>query len=317
MIRIMIADDHAIVRAGLKQIVGEISDMEVAGEAASGQEALALARRGNLDVVLLDLSMPGRGGMDALRQLKKEQPDLPVLILSIYAEDQYALRALKAGAAGYLTKDGAPDELVVAIRRAAAGRRYIRSSLAEKLAGELAGDTRQAAARAALRPGIPGDADARLRQNRGRDCQRALPQRQDYQYQPCAPAAQDGPIHQCRADLLRRQAEVAGMTPRRLGRLRGRLVGLAPTEKTPIVLHAVNRAADRRIPCQRACFPTDEAFTRSERPGRGRREGATGPLMVPRAVRAARVPRPGCPRDDGGVGSPGLNARREPAATAR
>lgn len=141
MIRIMIADDHAIVRAGLKQIVGEISDMEVAGEAASGQEALALARRGNLDVVLLDLSMPGRGGMDALRQLKKEQPDLPVLILSIYAEDQYALRALKAGAAGYLTKDGAPDELVAAIRRAAAGRRYIRSSLAEKLAGELAGDT--------------------------------------------------------------------------------------------------------------------------------------------------------------------------------
>jgi DNA-binding NarL/FixJ family response regulator len=137
----MIADDHAIVRAGLKQIVGEISDMEVAGEAASGQEALALARRGNLDVVLLDLSMPGRGGMDALRQLKKEQPDLPVLILSIYAEDQYALRALKAGAAGYLTKDGAPDELVAAIRRAAAGRRYIRSSLAEKLAGELAGDT--------------------------------------------------------------------------------------------------------------------------------------------------------------------------------
>ena len=141
MIRIMIADDHAIVRAGLKQIVGEIPDMEVAGEAASGQEALALARRGNLDVVLLDLSMPGRGGMDALRQLKKEQPDLPVLILSIYAEDQYALRALKAGAAGYLTKDGAPDELVAAIRRAAAGRRYIRSSLAEKLAGELAGDT--------------------------------------------------------------------------------------------------------------------------------------------------------------------------------
>jgi DNA-binding NarL/FixJ family response regulator len=139
MIRILIADDHAIVREGLKQIVGETPDMAVAGEAANGHEVLDLVRRGDWDVVLLDLAMPGRGGMETLRQLKKERPGLPVLILSIYEEEQYALRALKAGAAGYLTKDGAPDELVVAIRKVAAGGRYIRASLAERLAEEIAG----------------------------------------------------------------------------------------------------------------------------------------------------------------------------------
>jgi DNA-binding NarL/FixJ family response regulator len=139
MIRILIADDHAIVREGLKQIVGETPDMAVAGEAANGHEVLDLVRRGDWDVVLLDLAMPGRGGMETLRQLKKERPGLPVLILSIYEEDLYALRALKAGAAGYLTKDGAPDELVVAIRKVAAGGRYIRASLAERLAEEIAG----------------------------------------------------------------------------------------------------------------------------------------------------------------------------------
>ncbi len=137
MIRILIADDHAIVRRGLKQIVSEIPDMQVVAEAADGQQALELARLGGVDLVLLDLAMPGRGGMDTLRQLKRELPDIPVLILSIYPEDQYAVRALKDGAAGYLTKESAPDELVSAIRKAAQGRKYVSAGLAEKLAQDL------------------------------------------------------------------------------------------------------------------------------------------------------------------------------------
>ena len=141
MIRILIADDHAIVRQGLKQIVSETLDMTIAGEASSGEELLDLVRRQGADVVLLDLAMPGRGGIDTLRQLKKENPDLPVLILSIYPEDQYAVRALRDGASGYLTKETAPDELVVAIRKAAQGRKYVSATLAERLALDLESDT--------------------------------------------------------------------------------------------------------------------------------------------------------------------------------
>jgi two-component system invasion response regulator UvrY len=141
MIRILIADDHAIVREGLKQIVSETSDMAIAGEASSGEELLDLVRRQSGDVVLLDLAMPGRGGIDALRQLKKEKPELPVLVLSIYPEDQYAVRALKDGASGYLTKETAPEELVVAIRTAAQGRKYVSATLAERLALDLESDS--------------------------------------------------------------------------------------------------------------------------------------------------------------------------------
>ncbi len=137
MIEILIADDHAIVRQGLKQIVMETDDMLVTGEAANGQEVLNLLRKRSWDVVLLDLAMPGRGGMDTLRRLKKDYPDLPVLILSIYPEDQYAVRALKSGAAGYLTKESAPEELVLAIRKSARGGKYVSASLAEKLAIDL------------------------------------------------------------------------------------------------------------------------------------------------------------------------------------
>ena len=140
MIKILIADDHAIVRQGLKQIVAESGDMVVAGEAANGQEALLLARKQQWDVVLLDLSMPGRGGMDTLRQLKAEYPALPVLILSIYPEEQYAIRAIKDGASGYLTKESAPEILLAAIRTAAQGRKYISPTLAEKLADYLESD---------------------------------------------------------------------------------------------------------------------------------------------------------------------------------
>jgi two-component system invasion response regulator UvrY len=139
MIRILIADDHAIVREGLKQIVAETSDMVVTGEAWDGRTALDLARNCGCDVVLLDIAMPGRGGMDTLGQIKEERPDLPVLILSIYPEEQYAVRALKAGAAGYITKESAPEELVGAIRKAAAGGKYVSPYLAEQLAYQLEG----------------------------------------------------------------------------------------------------------------------------------------------------------------------------------
>ena len=140
MIKVLVADDHAIVRKGLKQILAETDDMVVAGEAGNGQEALALARQQVWDVVLLDLSMPGRGGMDTLRQLKAEHPTLPVLILSIYPEEQYAIRAIKDGASGYLTKESSPELLLAAIRKAAQGKKYISPSLAEKLADYLESD---------------------------------------------------------------------------------------------------------------------------------------------------------------------------------
>jgi len=137
MLRILIADDHAIVRQGLKQIVTETRDMIVAGEASNGQELLNKIKEGEYDVVVLDITMPGRNGMDVLRQLRSERPRLPVLMLSIHPEEQYALRALRAGASGYLTKESAPDELVVAIRKVSQGGKYISSSLAETLAFEL------------------------------------------------------------------------------------------------------------------------------------------------------------------------------------
>ncbi|TVO58180.1 response regulator [Denitromonas ohlonensis] len=140
-IRVMIADDHAIVRQGLRQILSDIEDMEVAGEACNGVEALQLSRDGQWDVVLMDVSMPDRNGIDALKLIRKEQPKLPVLILSMYPEEQYAIRALKAGAAGYLTKQSAPEQLVTAIRQVASGKKYVSASLAMELADAIGEDT--------------------------------------------------------------------------------------------------------------------------------------------------------------------------------
>ncbi len=137
MIRVIIADDHAIVRKGLRQILEETADMTVSGEAANGQELLDNVSTIPCDVVLLDISMPGRDGLETLKLLKKEKPALPVMILSIYPEEQYAIRALKNGASGYLTKESAPDELVSAIRKVSQGRKYVSASLAERLADEL------------------------------------------------------------------------------------------------------------------------------------------------------------------------------------
>ena len=141
MIKILIADDHAIVREGLKQIVADTSDMIVTAEASDGHEVLALLSKNNYDVVVLDMAMPGLTGLDILKQIKRETPKLPVLILSVHPEEQYAVRSLKAGASGYLTKESAPDELITAIRKVSMGGKYITSSLAEKLAFELEVDT--------------------------------------------------------------------------------------------------------------------------------------------------------------------------------
>jgi two-component system invasion response regulator UvrY len=137
MIRILIADDHRIVREGLKQILAENPDMIVADEASNGQEVIGKIWENDYDVVLLDISMPGRSGLDILKQLKTERPKLSVLVLSMYSEEQYAMRALRAGASGYMTKESAPDELIEAIRKVSTGRKYISPTVAEKLAFSL------------------------------------------------------------------------------------------------------------------------------------------------------------------------------------
>ncbi|MBE7522613.1 MAG: response regulator transcription factor [Burkholderiales bacterium] len=140
MIRILIADDHAIVRAGLRQFIADQADMSVAGEAATGAETVSLVRAEPYDVVLLDISMPDRNGVDTLKQLKQIRPEMPVLMLSAHAEEQYAVNLLRAGAAGYVGKDSASAQLVSAIRTVAHGRKYVSQDLAQQLADGLAGD---------------------------------------------------------------------------------------------------------------------------------------------------------------------------------
>ncbi|MFN3871474.1 MAG: response regulator [Ignavibacterium sp.] len=136
-IKILIADDHAIVREGLKQIVAEEKDMTVLGEAGNSETLMKLLEKNKWDIVILDINMPGRNGLEILKDIKLLYPDLPVLILSMFSEEQYGIRAIKAGASGYLKKVSAPDELVQAIRRIVSGRKYITETLAEKLAENL------------------------------------------------------------------------------------------------------------------------------------------------------------------------------------
>jgi len=139
-IRVLIADDHAIVREGLKQILADTKDIIVGGEAKNGVEAIKLARNGDCQVMLLDISMPDRNGIDVLKQVKKEVPQLAVLMLSMHREDVYAIRSLKAGASGYLNKQSAPNELVNAIRQVADGMKYISPAMAQVLASKIGED---------------------------------------------------------------------------------------------------------------------------------------------------------------------------------
>lgn len=140
MLKILIADDHEIVRHGLVKVLRETLGAVQVEEASNGQEALNKAEKNDYDLVLVDITMPGRGGLDVVRELKGLKPGLPVLVLTVHPEEVFAVRALRAGARGYLTKESAADELVLAIRRVLSGRKYITASLAEKLSEELVRD---------------------------------------------------------------------------------------------------------------------------------------------------------------------------------
>ena len=137
LIKIIIVDDHAVVRKGLKQIFDETPDLKVIDEAGTGNELIDKIRKKKYDVVLLDISMPGRDGLDTLKEIKSIRSELPVLIFTVYPEDQYAVRVLRAGAAGYINKESEPEELIEAIRKVARGRKYISPFLAELLASNL------------------------------------------------------------------------------------------------------------------------------------------------------------------------------------
>jgi two-component system invasion response regulator UvrY len=137
MIKILIADDHTLFRKGLKHILSEYPDLVVTDEASNGQEVLDKIWHNDYDMVLLDITMPGMTGLEALKQLKNDRPKLPVLVLSMHPEEQYAVRVIRAGASGYLRKESAPDELITAIQKISGGRKYITSSLAERLADDV------------------------------------------------------------------------------------------------------------------------------------------------------------------------------------
>jgi len=137
MIKLLIADDHKIFREGLREIINKTSDIRVIDEAKSGSEVLSKVEENNYDVILLDISMPGRSGLDILKQLRQENPHIQVLILSMYSEEEFAVRAMKTGAAGYLVKDTASKDLIEAIRKVSMGSKYVTPSLAEKLAIDI------------------------------------------------------------------------------------------------------------------------------------------------------------------------------------
>ena len=145
MIRVAIVDDHALVRAGLRQFLSEHVDLRIVAECASAREVMDVVRQEAADVILLDISMPGQSGVDALQAIKARAPNLAVLILSSFPEEHYATTLLRQGAAGYLAKDCEPDEIVKAIRTVALGRRYITSGVAERLAADLAAPSPKAA----------------------------------------------------------------------------------------------------------------------------------------------------------------------------
>jgi len=143
MIRILIADDHAVVRQGLRHVLASEHDIEISGEASNAQELFDLLRKKSWDVVVLDISLPGLSGLEVLKELKQKWPKLPVVIFTMHYEDHFGLRAMRAGAAGYLTKDRPPIDLIKAIRKVVTGGRYVSSSLAEQLEGQTVAENEQ------------------------------------------------------------------------------------------------------------------------------------------------------------------------------
>jgi len=141
MLKVLIADDHALIREGLKKILRTAQEISEVREAGNAREVTEEVKKGDLDVVILDISLPGKNGLELLKDLKQDYPKLPVLILSMHPEDRFAVRALKSGASGYVTKESAVEELIKAIRKVVQGRRYVSQSLAEKLAFDLETDT--------------------------------------------------------------------------------------------------------------------------------------------------------------------------------
>ena len=143
MINVLVVDDHALIRKGMKQILDDTNDIRVTGEAESGMQAIKMVRENKYDMALLDITLPDKYGIDVLRQLKLQCPSLPVLILSMHPDEQYAMRSIRAGAAGYMNKQSAPSQLVTAIRHVASGRKYISGELAEQLANEMTNDKQE------------------------------------------------------------------------------------------------------------------------------------------------------------------------------
>lgn len=192
MIRIVIADDHTIMREGLKRILDGAPDIDITGEAVDGFEVLRHVRQGGFDLLLLDLSMPGRSGVDLIRQIRSEAPKLAILILTMHEEEQYAVRAIRAGAQGYLTKESAGTQLVGAIRKVASGRPLYQYGSGGAAGTEHHDAERDPAAQAAVRPRVRGILPACLRQVDHRDRQQPAPVGQDRQHPQDPYHAEDG-----------------------------------------------------------------------------------------------------------------------------
>ena len=192
VMRILIADDHAVVRQGLKQILAEEFKRALFGEAANGQEALEKVWAQPWDIAVLDVTMPGRSGLEVLKEIKRARPTMPVLMLSMHPEDQFAIRLLKAGASGYMTKESAPSELIGAVRKAVAGGRYVSPALAEKMATFLVSDIQTLPHERLSDREFHDFADDRLGQAGRRHRARAVAEHQDCQHLPRAAPRKNG-----------------------------------------------------------------------------------------------------------------------------
>jgi DNA-binding NarL/FixJ family response regulator len=217
MIKVGIVDDHAIVRSGLKQFFSEQVDLRVVGEAASGREAIDLVRVTEMDVLVMDLSMPGQSGIDALGMIRAKAPDVGILILSGYPEEHYAMNLIRQGASGYLNKECEPMEIVNAIRTIALGRRYISPGGGRTAGAAAQPQGRRRAARAAVRARVPGVPEAGQGRDRRRHRQGAVAVGEDGEHVPHAPDGEDEPLLQQRPHVLRAEEQADRLISRGLG----------------------------------------------------------------------------------------------------